>query len=280
MNFKELRNLFIKEGAKFYNNEEACALFYRMLDQLLGWSRTKAMTSMEVEINTSDLSKYLEILEKLKVGQPIQYILGETWFYGLPFKVTSAVLIPRPETEELVQWIVEEVKDDDKGSVLDIGTGSGCIAVALKKLLKGLDVSALDVSTEALEVAKYNASINGEVVNFIEADILTYSGFQKYDLIVSNPPYIKEDEKPEMHKNVLAYEPHKALFVSNENPLIFYKAIADFALKFLKPGGLLFFEINEFLAKEMVEMLDNKGFKQIKVKKDMQGKDRMINCRL
>lgn len=278
MNFKELRGLFIREGAEFYNQEEASALFYRMLDQLLGWSRTKATTNLDTDIEASDLHKYLDVLEKLKVGQPIQYVFEETWFYGFPFKVNSAVLIPRPETEELVYWIIEELKYRNGGSLLDIGTGSGCIAIALKKSLDNFNVSALDVSADALEVAQYNASINKVVVNFIEADILEYSGTERFDLIVSNPPYIKEDEKPEMHKNVLAYEPHRALFVSNENPLIFYKAIADFALVHLIPQGLLFFEINEYLGKETVDMLVLKGFKQIILKKDMQGKDRMVSC--
>ncbi|PTT03603.1 peptide chain release factor N(5)-glutamine methyltransferase [Pedobacter sp. HMWF019] len=280
MNFKELRDLFISEGAEFYNQEEASALFYRMLDQLLGWSRTKAMTSLDTDIEASDLPKYLEVLEKLKTGKPIQYIFEETWFYGFPFKVNSAVLIPRPETEELVYWIIEELKgaNRNEGSLLDIGTGSGCIAVALKKSLDGFHVSALDVSVDALEVAQYNAAMNKVVVNFIEADILLYSGTESFDLIVSNPPYIKEDEKPEMHENVLAHEPHRALFVSNENPLIFYKAIANFALVHLNPQGLLFFEINEYLGKETVEMLEFKGFTRITLKKDMQGKDRMVSC--
>ncbi|HWW37946.1 peptide chain release factor N(5)-glutamine methyltransferase [Pedobacter sp.] len=278
MNFKELRDLFISEGAEIYNQEEASALFYRMLDQLLGWSRTKVMTHLDKDIEASDLSKYLKVLEKLKAGQPIQYIFEETWFYGFPFKVNSAVLIPRPETEELVHWIIEVLKGRNGGSLLDIGTGSGCIAVALKKSLDGFHVSALDISADALEVAQYNASINKVVVNFIEADILAYSGTESFDLIVSNPPYIKEDEKPEMHENVLAHEPHGALFVSNENPLIFYKAIADFALVHLNPQGLLFFEINEYLGKETVDMLGFKGFKQITLKKDMQGKDRMVSC--
>jgi release factor glutamine methyltransferase len=278
MNFKELRELFINEGAEFYNQEEASALFYRMLDQLLGWSRTKVMTSLDKDIEASDLPKYLEVLEKLKAGQPIQYIFEETWFYGLPFKVNSAVLIPRPETEELVHWIIETLKGRNGGSLLDIGTGSGCIAVALKKSMDSFHVSALDISADALEVAQYNASMNKVVVSFIKADILAYSETDSFDLIVSNPPYIKEDEKPEMHENVLAHEPHGALFVSNENPLIFYKAIADFALVHLNPQGLLFFEINEYLGKETVEMLELKGFKQVTLKKDMQGKDRMVSC--
>ena len=194
--------------------------------------------------------------------------------------MSEAVLIPRPETEELIEWILDTVKNQPASSILDIGTGSGCIAITLKKNLEQVDVSALDVSAEVLKIAKENAAVNSAALNFIHSDILTYSSPLKYDLIVSNPPYITQNEKEEMHQNVLAYEPHLALFVSNENPLVFYKSIADFALLNLKPKGKLFFEINEYLGKKTVEILSAKGFTDIVLKVDMQGKDRMISCRL
>ncbi|HEY0177791.1 MAG TPA: HemK/PrmC family methyltransferase, partial [Pedobacter sp.] len=190
--------------------------------------------------------------------------------------------IPRPETEELVDWILQETAMSavPVDSILDIGTGSGCIAISLKKHLQDTAVTALDISAEALEVAKENAALNAAELNFIHSDVLEYSSPVKYSIIVSNPPYITEDEKAAMHQNVLLYEPHLALFVSNENPLVFYKSIADLALRHLQPSGKLFFEINEYLGKEMIEMLTDKGFTYIEMRKDMQGKDRMICCSL
>jgi len=203
---------------------------------------------------------------------------AKLFFYGLPLKINEHVLIPRPETEELVDWVIKEVKHK-KDSLLDIGTGSGCIPIAIKKNLPAISVSAIDISAEALKVASANALINGTEVNFIEADILSYSSDEKYDVIVSNPPYIRELEKADMHENVLAHEPHAALFVSDENPLIFYKTISDFAYINLNPNGYLFFEINEFLWEETLKILIDKGFKNIELRKDMQGKDRMIMAR-
>jgi release factor glutamine methyltransferase len=221
-------------------------------------------------------------LNDLSAGKPIQYILGTAEFYRMKLKVNPNVLIPRPETEELVEWILTSVADSSKNlNILDVGTGSGCIAIALKKYLPKSTVAAVDISAAALQTAKENAQNNEVEVNFITADILAHAetallNGQQFDVVVSNPPYIKEDEKPEMHENVLANEPHDALFVSNDNPLLFYKAIADFAQTKLVKNGLLFFEINEYLAKETIEMLDGKGFTDIVLKNDMQGKDRMV----
>ncbi|MDO7742938.1 MAG: peptide chain release factor N(5)-glutamine methyltransferase, partial [Pedobacter sp.] len=183
---------------------------------------------------------------------------------------------------ELVDWILQTVgvTQQKPTNILDIGTGSGCIAISLKKHLNTNNVSALDVSADALIVAEKNAVLNNVIINFINQDILTYSGDENYDLIVSNPPYIKEDERADMHQNVLDHEPHLALFVATERPLLFYEAIADFAIKHLRQDGNLFFEINEYLGKETVAMLEDKGFNKIILKKDMQGKDRMICCSL
>ncbi|MGY0036092.1 peptide chain release factor N(5)-glutamine methyltransferase [Pedobacter sp. NJ-S-72] len=280
MNIKQLEQHFIKELSALYDGEEAKQLFYLAAEDVSGWNRAQLLIHTTASLNTEQSLAYEYILLELKKGRPIQHIIAEAWFYGLKFKVSEAVLIPRPETEELIEWILDTVKTQPVSSVLDIGTGSGCIAITLKKNLEQVDVSALDVSADALNIAKKNAAINSAAVNFIHSDILTYSSPLKYDLIVSNPPYITQNEKDVMHQNVLAYEPHLALFVSNENPLVFYKSIADFALLNLKPKGKLFFEINEYLGKETVDMLLAKGFLGITLKVDMQGKDRMISCRL
>jgi len=280
MNFKQLEQYFIKELFVWYEQEEAKQLFYLAAEDVSGYNRTQLLMDAMTIPGTEQFLAYEYILLELKKGRPMQHILAEAWFYGLKFKVNESVLIPRPETEELIEWILDTVKAQPVSSILDIGTGSGCIAITLKKNLEQVEVSALDVSADALTVAKENAAANNTAINFIHSDIITYSSPVKYDLIVSNPPYITQTEKEEMHHNVLAYEPHLALFVSNENPLLFYKSIADFALLNLKPGGMLFFEINEYLGKETVDMLLDKGLSNIILKTDMQGKDRMISCNL
>jgi len=278
MNIKALEKEYIQSLSHFYDNDEAKAIFNLAASSVLKVAKSQLVIDKEKEILAKDSNKLSKILTDLKTGKPVQQVLGETIFYGLPFKVTSNVLIPRPETEELVDWVINHVKDK-KESLLDIGTGSGCIPIVLKKHLPHLDVSSIDISSEALKVAAENAQLNKININLIEADILKYSTDKMYDVIVSNPPYIRELEKAEMHENVLIHEPHTALFVSDENPLIFYKAIADFALSNLNPNGYLFFEINEYLWEETLQILIDKRFKNIELKKDMQGKDRMIMAR-
>ncbi|GAA3978265.1 peptide chain release factor N(5)-glutamine methyltransferase [Pedobacter ginsengiterrae] len=278
MNIKALEKEYIQSLSHFYDNDEAKAIFNLAASSVLKVTKSQLVIDNEKEILAKDSNKLSKILTDLKTGKPVQQVLGETIFYGLPFKVTSNVLIPRPETEELVDWVINHVKDK-KESLLDIGTGSGCIPIVLKKHLPHLDVSSIDISSEALKVAAENAQLNKISINLIEADILKYSTDKMYDVIVSNPPYIRELEKAEMHENVLIHEPHTALFVSDENPLIFYKAIADFALSNLNPNGYLFFEINEYLWEETLQILIDKRFKNIELKKDMQGKDRMIMAR-
>jgi len=278
MNIKALEKEYIQSLSHFYDNDEAKAIFNLAASSVLKVTKSQLVIDKEKEILAKDSNKLSKILTDLKTGKPVQQVLGETIFYGLPFKVTSNVLIPRPETEELVDWVINNVKDK-KESLLDIGTGSGCIPIVLKKHLPHLDVSSIDISSEALKVAAENAQLNKININLIEADILKYSTDKMYDVIVSNPPYIRELEKAEMHENVLIHEPHTALFVSDENPLIFYKAIADFALSNLNPNGYLFFEINEYLWEETLQILIDKRFKNIELKKDMQGKDRMIMAR-
>jgi len=237
--------------------------------------------AMDINLEVENQSLILEALEKLKAQKPIQYILGETEFFGLNFKVNDSTLIPRPETEELVSWVLKMKGKSENINVLDIGTGSGCIAISIAKHLEKANVHALDVSEKALEVAEQNAKNNGVAVNFINKDILEISNKRlenqnQFDIIVSNPPYVRHLEKTMMHANVLDNEPHLALFVDDANPLIFYKAITEFAVKNLKSGGALFFEINEYLGPEMIRLLESNNFKNIQLKQDFFKKDRMI----
>ena len=272
---------FRHELNDLYNNNETESLTLWVVSEIMELSKAtiKAFPEKELTVLQQELSS--SILMELKTGKPLQYILGYTEFYGLRFVVNPAVLIPRPETEELVEWILNSV-DNEKLSILDIGTGSGCIAISLKKNLPHAHISAIDISPEALQTAKKNAQLNEVQVDFIEADILNSPKIttQKLQLIVSNPPYVTPADKAQMHLNVVDFEPHSALFVPQNDPLLFYKAIADFALANLTPGGLLFLEINESYGQETIYLLSSKSFKNIELKKDMGGRDRMIKATL
>ena len=278
MTLKQLELYFIEELKLLYGTEEAAQMFYLTAEHLSALSRTQVMQQSDSLVDPELKESYQKILSALKDGRPLQYVFAEAWFYGLKFKVSGAVLIPRQETEELVHWILETAEQQAIQNFLDVGTGSGCIAVALKKNLPAAKAEALDISSEALEIAIENAATNQTDINFIQGDILGYESIAMYDLIVSNPPYITPKERAGMHQNVLEHEPELALFVTEEDPLIFYQSIAEFALKNLNPQGFLFFEINEYLGKEMIDMLSIKGFSDIQLRKDMQGKDRMIRC--
>ncbi len=278
MKIGELEIHFGLELNHLYDIDETMALFSLAVEDILKLSPTKLLLSKDTFLPFISLQKMLTVLNDLKIGKPIQHILGKAHFYGSVFKVDENVLIPRPETEELVDWVINEVRLKSKGKLLDIGTGSGCIPISLKKYLPQMEISTLDVSLPAITVAQQNAEAIGTAVTFIHADILSYTADEKYDVIVSNPPYIRELEKNEMHKNVLANEPHIALFVSDKDPLLFYAAIAEFAISNLNKEGMLFFEINEYLAEETVLLLKDKKFINIALRKDMQGKDRMIKC--
>ncbi len=252
---------------------EVLSWAYITIEHLLGYNRSDCIINADKKI-TSDISfKIKQIVSDLKTKKPLQYILGETEFYGLKFKVNEHTLIPRPETEELVDWILQE----DFKSALDIGTGSGCIPISLAKNSKAI-LSAIDISENALKVAKENAQMNDVKINFIHQDILKINTLPKIDLIVSNPPYVLDTEKKLILDNVLEYEPHLALFVSDDNPLLFYKKIADLADKSLVKGGKLFFEINEQFGQETIAMLSDYGFVDIELKKDINDKDRMIKA--
>jgi release factor glutamine methyltransferase len=251
-----------------------------MFEAVCGWGFTDQIVKRHEKVSNADFEKMVGIVSRLKNYEPIQYILGETEFYGLNLIVNPAVLIPRPETEELVQWITKS-KLPGESVILDIGTGSGCIALAIKSRLKNSDVFGTDISEKALDVARLNAFKNNLDVVFFQADILKWEEFEwkNYDVIVSNPPYIRESEKGQMNSNVLDYEPENALFVSDRDPLVFYHSIATFAEIYLAKNGILFFEINENLGSEINEMLVDLGLNDIEIRKDINGKNRMICCR-
>ena len=249
-----------------------------ILEEVCNLSFTEIASCKFNDLSDNKKQNIISIVKRLQNNEPIQYILGNTEFYGLTLKVTPAVLIPRPETEELVEWILQETKQP-KPHILDIGTGSGCIAITLAKKLKDATVYAWDVSTKALEVAKENAKTNDVFVNFSETDALQPQPVNPYlHIIVSNPPYIREIEKEVMTSNVLDYEPHMALFVPNSNALLFYNSIADIAQKQLISNGWLYFEINQANGAEVVQLLKEKEFVNIELKQDISGNDRMIRA--
>jgi release factor glutamine methyltransferase len=275
---------------KLYDANESEAITLIAVSEICKLSKAKIKAFPESELSHEQAEKLNEILIQLKTGKPIQYILGKTEFYGLPFNVNPSVLIPRPETEELVGWVITTVSSLKLavnsgqlavGSILDIGTGSGCIAVSLKKNLPAFNISGIDISNEALQTAKENAKLNHVAIDFFEADILNFKSEVvncKSEIIISNPPYVTLHDKMQMHPNVIEFEPHTALFVPEDDPLIFYKAIADFAAAHLVPNGLLFFEISENYSEEIIKLLADKNFKNIELRKDMSGRDRMVRA--
>lgn len=281
MTVKELKSHFHTSLSALFPKEEIDSFFYLAVAHFLKLNRIDIALDQH-RILSEQQPKLLDTVSQLQQEIPIQYILGETEFYGLPFFVNKNVLIPRPETEELVSWIINDVNYNKTNStlkILDIGTGSGCIPITLAKNLKNVDVFAIDISKKALEIATKNASQNDVSVNFIEENILTTTALnQQFDIIVSNPPYVRELEKEAIKNNVLENEPHIALFVKDENPLLFYDKIADLAKVSLKKNGLLYFEINQYLAKQTVELLKSKKFKKIELKKDLFGNYRMIKA--
>ncbi|GAA4885620.1 peptide chain release factor N(5)-glutamine methyltransferase [Flaviramulus aquimarinus] len=281
MKLKDIQNTFHNELDTIYNEEEVNSFFFMLIGYY--YNMTRIQLTMNSEYTIKDVKEILNALELLKQQKPIQYIIGETEFFGLPFKVNENTLIPRPETEELVEWIIsqQQIANNQQLKILDIGTGSGCIAISLAKNLPNAKVYALDVSKKALVVAKQNADLNHVGIEFIEADILDsaikiVSASNKFDIIVSNPPYVREKEKQLMKPNVLENEPHLALFVKDENPLLFYETISRFASQNLRKKGWLFFEINEYLGDDMIDLLNENSFRNIELKQDIYKKDRMI----
>ena len=297
MILSDFRNYFLEQLSNVFPKTEIDTFFFLLTEKILKLQRIDVALNPRFEISETDIITLKKILSRLQNQEPIQYILGNTEFYGLPFKVNKHTLIPRPETEELVAWILEEKKENL--TILEIGTGTGCIPISLAKNLPNATIYAIDVSSEALIIAEENAKLNNVNINFIEQDILNIEDLNviankikqsqinneitssktprndiKFDIIVSNPPYVRNLEKVEIQPNVLENEPHLALFVDDNNPLIFYDKIADLAKSHLKENGKLYFEINQYLGKETISMLSEKGFTS-ELKKDIFGNDRM-----
>ena len=278
-----VKTYFLERLIPYFTEREINTFYKESLKKRLKLSDADLLLQKDIRLSESDLLYFRSIVKRLQNHEPFQYILGETFFYDLLIRCDERALIPRPETEELVDWIISSLNSTQKYAVLDICTGSGCIALALKSILKKSDISATDISNEAIALAKKNAMLLSLDLHFLQdnalvedADIFTENSF---DLIVSNPPYIPMKEKDLMEKNVLDFEPHLALFVADETPLIFYRAIAEKALRLLKPDGCLFFELHESYAELTKELVIAIGYDAVEIKLDLQGKSRMLKAK-
>ncbi len=281
MTLKELKSTFITQLSEVYPSQEVESIFTVLSEYFLNYTRLETVLKADESLSEEIIKHFKNAISRLKRQEPVQYICGKTEFYSLPFKVDKHTLIPRPETEGLVQWIIddENKKQTKSKTLLDIGTGSGCIAISLAKNLKDIDVSALDFSPEALKTAHKNSVLNSVKVTFFELDLLDEQTLpQRYDIMVSNPPYVRELEKSNMRSNVLEYEPKSALFVTDKDPFLFYRRIARLANLYLTDNGRVYFEINEYLSDELKALLLTERFTDIEVRKDIFGKDRMIKC--
>lgn len=263
-----------------YPEQEIENFIYLIFEHLLSYTKIDIHIHRDNIISNSFKKQIFEITNDLKKNKPIQYIFGKTEFFGLPFRISSDVMIPRQETEELVNWIIKE-NTEENTKILDIGTGCGCIAIALAKFMNNPVIEALDISKKAVELAESNAQLNKVSLRLYIYDILQRRKNQmqiKYDIIVSNPPYVRESEKSILQENVINYEPHEALFVPDHDPLLFYTAIAKFGLRNLSERGMIYFEINELLTNQVEKKLYKYGYKRVEVKKDINGKDRMVKA--
>ena len=289
MLIKTYKSIFQKELSSMYEMVEIDSFFYIILEKIHKLKRIDLALNPEMVMDGTHLKQWKGIVSDLKIQKPIQYILGETEFYGLPFLVNENTLIPRPETEELVSMIITKEgkgkREEGRVNILDIGTGSGCIAISLAKNIPNAQVFAIDVSEKALATAQKNAKINEVNVTFLLNNILKVAALsavegleQQFDIIVSNPPYVRNLEKSEIKPNVLEFEPHLALFVEDNDALLFYRKIAQLATESLTLNGRLYFEINQYLGIETVLLLKDLGFKNIELKKDIYNNDRMISC--
>jgi len=274
---KKIISLIKSELNNYYPSREINSFIYLILHHYFKYSKVQIQLKQDKEINDTIVARIFANIEELKTFKRVQYILGQTEFYNLPFIVAPGVLIPRQETEELVDWILAENKNQYQ-NIADIGTGSGCIAISLAKNLPKSLIYALDNSADALSITRRNSKLNHTKIHISYFDILKHHipFDERFDIIVSNPPYVTEKEKQLMHPNVLNYEPEEALFVPNDDPLLYYRKIVDFALKHLKKGGKLYFEINENFGKETALLLEEKNFQNIQLKKDINDKYRMI----
>ena len=264
--------LFLKK-INNYSKEETTSIAYIVIQEILGFNKIHVILNSDNIISLNHENKINLIINNLKLDKPIQYILGKANFFNLSFFVNKYVLIPRPETEELINWILE----NKFNKVLEIGTGSGCISISLAKN-SSANISAIDISSNAIKIARKNADNYKLDINFLCEDVFTFKTDEKYDLIVSNPPYVLESEMKKMHNNVLNFEPHNALFVKDTDPLLFYNFISVFASQHLNSNGFLFFEINEMFENEIILILKRNNFVNIELKKDLNGKDRMIKA--
>ncbi|WP_298514802.1 peptide chain release factor N(5)-glutamine methyltransferase [uncultured Kordia sp.] len=286
MRVKDIQDIFHKELDEIYGKNEVDSFFFMLTEAYFDLERFALVLNPEFTITKEQETPMFSALSELKLEKPIQHILGKAHFFGLEFMVNEHTLIPRPETEELVAFILEKAKNTNTKNlcILDIGTGSGCIPIALKKELPTARIFAIDISAEALQVAQKNADTHNVSIEFMQADVLALDTLEVFDeeisfeFIVSNPPYVRNLEKAEMRKNVLEYEPDSALFVEDNNPLVFYDKIANLAMKHLKPNGSLYFEINQYLGKEMIDLLAEKQFQNIELRKDIFGVDRMLKA--
>lgn len=273
---RRLSQYALQELKDTYNPQEIQSICRIVFLDVLQYTKIDIHIRKNEILDESFVDKFFEIVRLLKIGHPLQYIIGETEFSGLKFGVNPSTLIPRPETEELVLLAKKRLAAGKK--VLDIGTGSGCIAIALSAACPEAEVTGIDISPEAVETARANAVRNRVKAEFLIRDILHFEteAWQQYDLIVSNPPYVRESEKQEMQRHVLDHEPHRALFVPDSDPLLFYRRIAEFGCRYLASGGFLYFEINEALGKETAALLENYNYRQVHVVKDLFDKDRFV----
>ncbi|MCX6305578.1 MAG: peptide chain release factor N(5)-glutamine methyltransferase [Bacteroidetes bacterium] len=280
---KNLIKEFHQRLARIYPEQEIRQFIYILFEAYLGWPKTRVHVSLDARVPELAMNAFVKALEELADGKPVQYILGQAWFNGTMLKVDRNVLVPRPETEELCAMIRMGYpgRHNHPASILDIGTGSGCIAIDLKKYFQHSEVTAVDISTGALEIAKGNASSCHCDISFVHADILDEADratLGRFDLIVSNPPYVTEREKTKMHRNVTEFEPAQALFVADGDPLVFYRAIAGFAASHLVPPGYLYFEINEKFGKEVAGLVSSFGFEEVCISLDFHGKERFVSA--
>ena len=287
MNLLQLEKYFHQRLRANYPDSEIENFFFWTLEEILGVQRIDFVLQKNNAVDYQNIDRIKKVIQRLRNEEPIQYIFGSMEFYGLLFNVSTDTLIPRPETEELVEWIIETVKQDEYLSslselrILDIGTGTGCIAITLTKLIPSANTTAVDISKNALTVAESNSALNEVNVHFVISNVLELSSLEnEFDIIVSNPPYVRISEKIEIKNNVLKYEPDTALFVEDDDPLLFYRKIGKLSLESLNPNGYLFFEINQYLGKEMVDLLSDLGYQHIELRKDVFGNDRMTRCQL
>ncbi len=282
MTIEEARKEITESISNIYEKSEADNIIEMALEHITRWSRIERVLNKDIPLSSPQEKQLIQITDRLLHHEPIQYIINEAWFAGMRFYVDKNVLIPRPETEELVDWVVKEVRSQkSEVRILDIGTGSGCIAIALKKNLPGAEVWACDVSEEALNIARINADSLDATIDFAPLDFLDEKQRKQLpyvDIIASNPPYVPQRDKAEMRKNVVDYEPSPALFVPDDDPLIFYSAIADFGKEKLSEKGSIYMEIHEYLGEQVKNLFHRKGYKSVEIKKDLVEKNRMIKA--